>query len=475
MTASFKNYDPLEIDEDYLSLSRSINSGHLDNDKIIALGSAIERQSELLLDTYLSHQATNEPYQAQKTYRTLREAGVLLESGDTVRLTQPFRRILDIIAKKSYRQHVMPDIEEWKRNLKLLSDLASNSSQQTGQHSETQDYLEQIFLSASELSEALFLEMANIEYTVNAELNNTFDINAKRIILKSLVARIESQVAKIGSLSREELAECYQDNYKVAQILNLTLFNTLAQVLEDFHGYLARTVSLIDSIEREQSRHKTNLWRLHTAMRVGEFDTKQLQLSYDDLIAFGLGVGGLDLPFNHSVNLSDCYENNLENSQFLRSLIEDLPKRAQLDKEKSEKIYQQPIQSSDGTDKEPQKKRTWLQQVALDYFKSNNTDDCSNNRSVKDYWHSQQLYQQIDFKPFLAMILHIYKSDFNQDHVINVKSVDNNDAIIWQLLLQSLNPTHANDTKRITDARIVRYRQSQGLAKSWLDWQHPLS
>lgn len=73
------------------------------------------------------------------------------------------------------------------------------------------------------------------------------------------------------------------------------------------------------------------------------------------------------------------------------------------------------------------------------------------------------------------MILHIYKSDFNQDHVINVKSVDNNDAIIWQLLLQSLNPTHANDTKRITDARIVRYRQSQGLAKSWLDWQHPLS
>jgi hypothetical protein len=210
-------------------------------------------------------------------------------------------------------------------------------------------------------------------------------------------------------------------------------------------------------------------------MRVGEFDIKQLQLSYDDLIAFGLGVGGLDLPFNHSVNLSDGYENNLENNQFLRSLIEDLPKRAQLDKEKSEKIYQQPIQSSDGTDKEPQKKRTWLQQVALDYFKSNNTDDCSDNRSVKDYWQSQQLYQQIDFKPFLAMILHIYKSDFNQDHVINVKSVDDNDAIIWQLLLQSLNSTHANDTKRITDARIVRYRQSQGLAKSWLDWQHPLS
>ena len=117
MTASFKNFDPLEIDEDYLSLSRSINSGHLDNDKIIALGSAIERQSELLLDTYLSHQATNEPYQAQKTYRTLREAGVLLESGETVRLTQPFRRILDSIAKKSYRQHIMPDIEEWKRNL----------------------------------------------------------------------------------------------------------------------------------------------------------------------------------------------------------------------------------------------------------------------------------------------------------------------------------------------------------------------
>lgn len=75
MTASFKNFDPLEIDEDYLSLSRSINSGHLDNDKIIALGSAIERQSELLLDTYLSHQTTNEPYQTQKTYRTLREAG----------------------------------------------------------------------------------------------------------------------------------------------------------------------------------------------------------------------------------------------------------------------------------------------------------------------------------------------------------------------------------------------------------------
>ncbi|MBP8590831.1 hypothetical protein, partial [Listeria monocytogenes] len=95
MNSSLKHFDPLEIDEGYLSLSRSINIGQLDNDKIIALGSAIERQSELLLDIYLSHQATNEPYQAQKTYRTLREAGVLLESGETVRLTQPFRRILD--------------------------------------------------------------------------------------------------------------------------------------------------------------------------------------------------------------------------------------------------------------------------------------------------------------------------------------------------------------------------------------------
>lgn len=474
MTAMFKNFDPLEIGDDYLTMTRSINSGQLDNEKIIALGSAIERQSELLLDIYLSHQASNESYQSLKNYRTLREAGVLLESGNTVRLTQSFRRILDSIAKKSYRQQVMPDIEEWKRNLKLLSDLASNSSQQVGQHGETQDYLEQIFLSASELSEALFLEMANIEYTINAELNNTFDINAKRIILKSLVGKIESQVAKIGSLSRDELADCYQDNYKVAQILNLTLFNTLAQVLEDFHGYLAKAVSLIDSIEREQSRHKTNLWRLHTAMRVGEFDIKQVQLSYDDLIAFNLGIGGIDLPFNHSVNLADSYENNPENSQFLRALLEDLSKKSPLGKEKSEKIYQEPIQNSDKTEGEPQRQRTWLQQVALDYFKSNNTDDISKNRSVKDYWQSQQLYQQIEFKPFLAMILHTYKSDFHQDHVIKIKSVDN-DKLVWQLLLQSLNSTHANDTTRITDARIVRYRQSQGLAKSWHDWQHPIS
>lgn len=49
--------------------------------------------------------------------------------------------------------------------------------------------------------------MTSIEYTIYAELNNTYDLNSKRLILNSLMDRIKAQIQKISSLSRDVVDE----------------------------------------------------------------------------------------------------------------------------------------------------------------------------------------------------------------------------------------------------------------------------
>ena len=86
--------------------------GQLNEDKIRDLGRATESRADLLLQAYLS-ELSIEDSQSTKHYRTLRDCGVIQEGLDTITLSKEMRRIFDIMAKKSHRLHVMPDIEEW--------------------------------------------------------------------------------------------------------------------------------------------------------------------------------------------------------------------------------------------------------------------------------------------------------------------------------------------------------------------------
>lgn len=193
-------FNPLEFAE---NISYTINSGQLDDEKIKSLGRAIEKQSENLLDIYTHYEITIEDIATHPTYRTLRESGILLESNNKAKLTNRFRDVLDNIAKKSYRQNVMPDIEEYKRELKKQAGLI-NINEQNGNHGEASQNLENIWQTVHALAEALNAEMTSIEYTIYAELNNTYDLNSKRLILNSLMDRIKAQIQKISSLSRDE-------------------------------------------------------------------------------------------------------------------------------------------------------------------------------------------------------------------------------------------------------------------------------
>ena len=454
-------FNPLEFAE---KISYTINSGQLDDEKIKSLGRAIEKQSENLLDIYAHYEVTIEDIVNHPTYRTLRESGILLESNNKAKLTNRFRDVLDNIAKKSYRQNVMPDIEEYKRELKKQAGLI-NINEQNSNHGEASQNLENIWQTAHALAEALNAEMTSIEYTIYAELNNTYDLNSKRLILNSLMDRIKAQIQKISSLSRDELLECCQENHKVYRILRIGLFNDIDQALEAFEGYLAKTATMLDSMTRQLNENKTNVWRLYKAIKQGKFDSKQIQLNYEDLITHKLGVGGLDFDLNTQVDVSD----NPLDMQLLRELVYRLPRNSAINSQESSEQILLPKE-----EKQEEQKISAIQQWAFDYAKSNNRQSLANNLSVKEFWQTHHLQDIIEFKTFLSLILHTYHSDFLNDHIIKQKQ-----TIYWHLFLKVMPKTASvNDvtaTKRIIDARIMRYEQGDETVFKFVEqWRNDL-
>ena len=454
-------FNPLEFAE---KISYTINSGQLDDEKIKSLGRAIEKQSENLLDIYAHYEVTIEDIVNHPTYRTLRESGILLESNNKAKLTNRFRDVLDNIAKKSYRQNVMPDIEEYKRELKKQAGLI-NINEQNSNHGEASQNLENIWQTAHALAEALNAEMTSIEYTIYAELNNTYDLNSKRLILNSLMDRIKAQIQKISSLSRDELLACCQENHKVYRILRISLFNDIDQALEAFEGYLAKTATMLDSMTRQLNENKTNVWRLYKAIKQGKFDSKQIQLNYEDLITHKLGVGGLDFDLNTQVDVSD----NPLDMQLLRELVYRLPRNSAINSQESSEQILLPKE-----EKQEEQKISAIQQWAFDYAKSNNRQSLANNLSVKEFWQTHHLQDIIEFKTFLSLILHTYHSDFLNDHIIKQKQ-----TIYWHLFLKVMPKTASvNDvtaTKRIIDARIMRYEQGDETVFKFVEqWRNDL-
>ena len=454
-------FNPLEFAE---KISYTINSGQLDDEKIKSLGRAIEKQSENLLDIYAHYEVTIGDIINHPTYRTLRESGILLESNNKAKLTNRFRDVLDNIAKKSYRQNVMPDIEEYKRELKKQAGLI-NINEQNSNHGEASQNLENIWQTAHALAEALNAEMTSIEYTIYAELNNTYDLNSKRLILNSLMDRIKAQIQKISSLSRDELLECCQENHKVYRILRISLFNDIDQALEAFEGYLAKTATMLDSMTRQLNENKTNVWRLYKAIKQGKFDSKQIQLNYEDLITHKLGVGGLDFDLNTQVDVSD----NPLDMQLLRELVYRLPRNSAINSQESSEQILLPKE-----EKQEEQKISAIQQWAFDYAKSNNRQSLANNLSVKEFWQTHHLQDIIEFKTFLSLILHTYHSDFLNDHIIKQKQ-----TIYWHLFLKVMPKTASvNDvtaTKRIIDARIMRYEQGDETVFKFVEqWRNDL-
>lgn len=191
---SGSQFDVLE----FVSSQPKNKSGQLDDEKISRLGRAITAQREMLLESYLSYKVPAENLVNNPTYRTLREFGVVLESGGQAKLASVFRKILDNIAQKIHRQHIIPDIEEWKRELKKLSERVNHAEAEPLMQGQTDEYLAQIYQLCDDLSDSLTTEMNNIEYAIYAELANTPDLHIKRLILKSLIEKNERSINQIN-------------------------------------------------------------------------------------------------------------------------------------------------------------------------------------------------------------------------------------------------------------------------------------
>lgn len=444
---SGSQFDVLE----FVSSQPKNKSGQLDDEKISRLGRAITAQREMLLESYLSYKVPAENLVNNPTYRTLREFGVVLESGGQAKLASVFRKILDNIAQKIHRQHIIPDIEEWKRELKKLSELVNHAETEPLMQRQTDEYLAQIYQLCDDLSDSLTTEMNNIEYAIYAELANTPDLHIKRLILKSLIEKMNAQLTKLTSLSRDELDLCHDDNLRIAQILQLTLLPTIDKALESFSGYLERTMTLLDSINAQLNQNKTHAWRVYKAIKNTTFSTSQVNLSFDDLMAHGLAVHGLDFVVNQHVDVS----NNPIDKGLLHEILHALPKQKTL-KIAENQSYDDKVQV---IHYDKLKQLSKLQQYVFEFLKSNNHKSLADNQSVKTFWQANDLIKIIEFKPFLALILHTFRSDFLNSHAIYKK-----DDFIWELFLKfAKNPDDSN-TKHIIDVRIIHYHQDNKMA-----------
>lgn len=165
-----------------------------------------------------------------------------------------------------------------------------------------------------------------------------------------------------------------------------------------------------------------NVWRLYKAIKQGKFDSKQIQLNYEDLITHKLGVGGLDFDLNTQVDVSD----NPLDMQLLRELVYRLPRNSAINSQESSEQILLPKE-----EKQEEQKISAIQQWAFDYAKSNNRQSLANNLSVKEFWQTHHLQDIIEFKTFLSLILHTYHSDFLNDHIIKQKQ-----TIYWHLFLK---------------------------------------
>ena len=98
-------------------------------------------------------------------------------------------------------------------------------------------------------------------------------------------------------------------------------------------------------------------------------------------------------------------------------------------------------------------------------MKYNNTDDINKNLSVRQFWERFDVNRIIKFKSFLALVMHICKSNFRDNTIVHTK-----DGYQWKLYLKTKTPSELCNTIRIFDARYIRYKvvdNEPSLDKVW--------
>lgn len=420
--------------------------GQISEDKIGDLGRAIAAKTPLLLQVYLASAPIFEKSKT-KHYYCLRDSGVISESESGVLLTREARHLLDKIAQKAHRRHVMPDIENWKMDVQQYSERALNAAYELDDSEDEYSYLEAVTHLVRDLADALNQEMASIEYIINSELSDTTNIKNKRIILSSLIKKITAQIDKIKSLSREGLKECHAGNSKVEMILSIGIYDVVDKCLNEMDISLEKTVALMDKLNKEYKQQNARVWRLHHSLRNNQYNPENTPFTFEDLEQHGLAFGGMDISeelTNTDINMDT---NNFFLLMTVGKISESIASRAP---ERVAKLNNNNVKKDDEPD--PEQPPTEQQELGYSFLGYNSKNPRKENLSVVEFWNLHNLDKIINQRAFLSLILHQCKNDLMEDNIVNT-----NDRWHWKLYLKTVKPSAFCDTVYVSDARFIRY------------------
>lgn len=414
----------------------------LSEEKIKSLGRAITDKSGLLYEAYLPSGYYEEINESQKQYKILQDSGVINVTPNNINLGSNFTAILKNLDHKSRNLNVAPDIELSKQSIGqsvLLAQLASDSFED---ESEEIRHLADIRDIAISIAEYLGREMADIEYIINSDLNNTPNIKFKRIILEGLNKKIKLQLEKIEILSPQELHKLHGEYTDAAIILEEYLANSISRFNSEMGVHLDKILILIDKLKQEQDRKSKTLWLLRKALRNGQFAPDKTDLEYIDIEDSNLAYGGISIAENiHNVEISD-------DSYFLATVIEKLsPKKP---KRKTDNLYSGEYH---GGEKEYIKPPPSHEKVlVMKYMASNCELHHEKAVSLREYWELAELKHEIRYKAFLALFLKMVKSDFIEDRTIRTK-----DQSKFKFYLKSRTLSSTCSTRYVIDAKYIKF------------------
>ena len=434
--------------------------GQITAEKISLLGRAISANSELLLELYKSR----EPIEAKinsKLLNTLRDNGVIeVNPKGGIILGSHASAIFDRVAKKAHRLHVMPTIEVWKENIMLLSQQAKTASYSADVNADEDTYLDDISDHIRDMCRALSDEMASIERTINIDLNNSPSIKSKRITLNYLLRKIRLQMDMLQGLSNQELQACDSGHIKVSTMLN-SISDLVASQHNELNLSLQKTLDLIGQLEKEQQQKRDMVWRLHHNLRNNRYIPENTPFGHDDLTASAIAVGGIDFGGNQTVIEPDYNEN----SYMLVNIVNGMAKESSLN---ATTAGEGNVNDQDVIDEGQgalNQELTEVQLVGYDFFKYNSTNAHAHNLSAYEFWQRYELDKIVDYKPFLALILHKSHSDFENDHVMR-----EDDTYQWKLFIKTKKATDISDTTYVQDARYYLINKNDGEPSKDIMW-----
>lgn len=418
----------------------------LSEDVIKTLGRAITDKADLIYQAYSPSGCYEVINDRQKQYQILQDSGVISVNANNITLGANFSAILRKLDRKSRNTNIAPDIEMSKHQISnevALAQIQSDSFEDDGEEVLHLANIRDICIS---IAEYLGREMADIEYVINSDLNNTPSIKVKRQILEGLNKKIKLQLEKIEMLSRDELRQLHGEYTPAAAIINECLSESISRFSFEMGLYLQKVLELIDKLKKEQGKKLKRLWLLRRVLRNSQFIPDKTDIEYAELVSSGLAFGGMALPETlHNIKLTD-------NSELLELSVSRI--NIQRPKRKSDNLYKGEYQELGKAYKKPQPSAEKL--LVMRYMADNCDMPPSKALSVREFWELSGIKHKVRYKAFLALFLKVVKSDFINDRVVKTKG-----DFGYKVYLKSHYISDVCDTRYVTDAKYIKFEKNQ--------------